>query len=393
MHIKDVLEEHFPRLKSQNGAFELRKATFGGVGSRPLTAFSSTSRGYSVTGLKEEAKSSTVYVVPLNCHISTEPLKEEDLQDSSDVEFVICNACRRKIPLLTFKDHKDLCQIVINVDDTKEIHEMNPIERLKEMFPDKPDNVLEEALEQRDGDLNNTVADIISEEPCSHDDEDPVVLEYPSIISQDNDHRCTPEASLSLIQRRISGEEFKLKVDEEDVFADALTLYKDGDFDPCKPYFVRFNGQPGIDQGGVMKQYFAGIFTQMVTGADGLKPIFEGEPGYLLPVYDSSLISSKMMEYTGKIFAHGIAMASTGPRLFSKVIFNYLCTGELDYTLVSLNDATSKTRHFVQELENLDSNEISGELVEVCEEAGITISITPENKAMISEQLVIHDIC
>jgi len=96
-------------LKSQNGAFQLFKAACGGVGSRILMALSSSSSGYTVAGLKEEVKSSTIYIVPLNSKISTEPMQINDLVNE-DVEVVVCSSCNNEIPLLVFRNHKKECQ-------------------------------------------------------------------------------------------------------------------------------------------------------------------------------------------------------------------------------------------------------------------------------------------
>lgn len=58
-HLKSTLEEHFPKLKSQNGAFELLRADRGG-NSRPLIAIHMSSTGYTIKQLKEVVPGGTV---------------------------------------------------------------------------------------------------------------------------------------------------------------------------------------------------------------------------------------------------------------------------------------------------------------------------------------------
>lgn len=156
--------------------------------------------------------------------------------------------------------------------------------------------------------------------------------------------------SLTMLQDKVKGDSVKVKVDEEDCLLDALGIYKKPTFDPTSPLTIRFKGQPAVDTGGVLKQFFSCLFQQMITGVDGLEALFEGEQGHFLPIYNSSIISSNIMEYVGKMIAHGIVLANTGPQFFSRVIYNYLCSGEFDCTLVTLEDTTAKTRYYIQEV-------------------------------------------
>ena len=52
----------------------------------------------------------------------------------------------------------------------------------------------------------------------------------------------------------------RLKVDKEDVAIDLLQYYKSKEFDPKIPISVRFQGQPGVDSGGLLRQAFTSAF-------------------------------------------------------------------------------------------------------------------------------------
>lgn len=66
------------------------------------------------------------------------------------------------------------------------------------------------------------------------------------------------------LKKQLSDEKEKVKV-EDDLLNDALTYYKDSDFDPKKKLRIVFKNQPAADTGGVLRQFF----TQL------LKEIFE----------------------------------------------------------------------------------------------------------------------
>ena len=50
-----------------------------------------------------------------------------------------------------------------------------------------------------------------------------------------------------------------MKVDTEDLFNNALSYYKDCDFDPKKPTRIQYRGQPAADTGEVLRQFFADL--------------------------------------------------------------------------------------------------------------------------------------
>jgi len=70
----------------------------------------------------------------------------------------------------------------------------------------------------------------------------------------------TTEGSLNSLQRKITGEAEKLKVEEEDCLVDALALYKSSNFDPRVPLKIRFKTQPAVDTGGVLKHFFTCVY-------------------------------------------------------------------------------------------------------------------------------------
>lgn len=72
------------------------------------------------------------------------------------------------------------------------------------------------------------------------------------------------QAIIEDLKKELSDEKEKVKV-EDDLLNDALTYYKDSDFDPKKKLRIVFKNQPAPDTGGVLRQFF----TQL------LKEIFE----------------------------------------------------------------------------------------------------------------------
>ena len=70
--VKQVLESEYPKLKSEDGAFELLRAE-GGGSNRPLCLIPIPPIGYSITYIKEMVGPSTlIYIRPIKSRISIE---------------------------------------------------------------------------------------------------------------------------------------------------------------------------------------------------------------------------------------------------------------------------------------------------------------------------------
>lgn len=106
-HIKTVLEKEYPKLKSQNGAFEFLRAERGGA-SRPLFPIPFSANGYSLPYLRDCIGSGMVYIRPLQSVLSTDPLQEAS---NSGVQSVttMCVNCSQKVPINGIRQHIGLC--------------------------------------------------------------------------------------------------------------------------------------------------------------------------------------------------------------------------------------------------------------------------------------------
>ncbi len=77
--------------------------------------------------------------------------------------------------------------------------------------------------------------------------------EVAEVIMSENPHLTI----LSALQRKtLETEEYKVKIDEEDLIAHVIALYKIKKFRLKQPIQVTFSGQPAVDAGGIRRQLF-----------------------------------------------------------------------------------------------------------------------------------------
>ena len=67
-----------------------------------------------------------------------------------------------------------------------------------------------------------------------------------------------------LQQQKMNSIPIKLKVDEDDLFDDALMLYKAIAFDPMRPLHISLLNQSAFDTGGIRRQFFTDVLDQFV---------------------------------------------------------------------------------------------------------------------------------
>ena len=135
---------------------------------------------------------------------------------------------------------------------------------------------------------------------------------------------------LDRLASKLSGELLRVKVDEDNLLMQALSIYKDPKFDPTRPLTITFENQPAVDIGGPKREFYTQLFHGIVTSDGSVVPLmFEGAEGRLMPSYNSSVVYTGMMKIMGKIIAHSIVQCGVGFPYLSPVCYWYLITGDV----------------------------------------------------------------
>lgn len=127
----------------------------------------------------------------------------------------------------------------------------------------------------------------------------------------------------------------KLEVDQNDILGEAIAYYKSSKFDASCPLRIIFIGQPAVDTGGVLRQFFTEVFEKLVNGE--LIELFEGDTTRKLPSYRPQAILSGMLEMTGKMIAHSIVQNGPGFPYLATPCYYYLVTGDVTCAMAYCN--------------------------------------------------------
>lgn len=140
---------------------------------------------------------------------------------------------------------------------------------------------------------------------------------------------------LEKLTKKITGPPKRITVDQSDILAEILPLYKGPEFDPSQPVRVVFKDQPAVDSGGPRKEMYSLVYEKLASST--VYKLFEGQAGCLMPFYNASNVFSGMMKTLGKMIAHSIVQCGIGLPVFSPVCYWYLISGNVSKALAYAN--------------------------------------------------------
>ena len=125
----------------------------------------------------------------------------------------------------------------------------------------------------------------------------------------------------------VTGPLYKLRVEEEDILADAVAFYKSPTFDPARPLRVSFNDQPAIDTRRVLRAFFSAVKEKFVEGKQF--SIFEGPHQRSLFRFDQSCLAAGIPEILGKMVAQSLVHSCGGFAYLAPAHYYYIATADI----------------------------------------------------------------
>ena len=94
-------------------------------------------------------------------------------------------------------------------------------------------------------------------------------------------NKMADELSLSVYEKLslpLQGKQkIRLNINEDYILEDCMAYYKNPAFDPTVPIRIVFEGQPGIDAGGLFRHFYTAVFEEMIDARSSYC-LFEGNP-------------------------------------------------------------------------------------------------------------------
>jgi hypothetical protein len=171
----------------------------------------------------------------------------------------------------------------------------------------------------------------------SHEDnsDDPELVQQ---LDEPLSHRFfyDDEDGLQSLQNFISkavnpfGQELDMCLDRnKDILEQAVRKYKHPSFDTTRPLNVAFQDEPGVDAGGVTREYFS-LLMQRLENQTGSLKLFEGTSGHLVPMHNYDYLSGGLFVMVGKMILHAILNKCNGVAGLSRAAVAYIISGSRD---------------------------------------------------------------
>lgn len=176
--------------------------------------------------------------------------------------------------------------------------------------------------------------------PCSADSVSvPTDLEIQEILRE---HR-------SAVLRRTDGIQ-RINVRRSQLLNDSLAAFSRPTFDPSCNLKIRFIGEPAVDEGGPMREYFR-LFTKSLSMAGSL---FQVSAGGILPAHNIPALVKNTYKLCGQTLALGILHGAQSPTCFTQEVAHFLVHG------------TTLNRREEEILGAIPDADIQGKLQKVC---------------------------
>ena len=126
------------------------------------------------------------------------------------------------------------------------------------------------------------------------------------------------------------GEELDILVDRRiDLLKQVVRKYKNPSFDITKCLNVMFADEPGIDGGGLTREYFHILMESLSTPSDGELALFEGQAGHLIPSHNYDFVSGGLFVLVGKMILYVILNKCKGIPGIAPAVVSYLVSGNV----------------------------------------------------------------
>ena len=128
----------------------------------------------------------------------------------------------------------------------------------------------------------------------------------------------------SVVLRRADATQ-RINVRRSQLLNDSLAAFSRATFDPTCRLKIRFIGEPAVDEGGPMREYFR-LFTQSLSMASSL---FQVSAGGLLPVHNIPALGKNTYKLCGQTLAVGIIHGAQSPVCFTPETAQFLVHGTI----------------------------------------------------------------
>lgn len=234
---------------------------------------------------------------------------------------------------------------------------------------------------------------------------DKELAESPFIISATSTSP-TPKPQFSTLSELLQDHKLSLKLVEgnvkritvkrEEFWKESIVTFKNPEFDYTATPRIAFEGEPGVDAGGLRREYGALLCQAIFSSTANL---FEGPQDRKLPIYSIDGIQSRLFQLAGSMVAYLIIHLDASIPCLSPTVYKYIETGSISPEFCSIDDVVDlEVRELIEKVNAATSDD---DILQIQNDheflgnalvtAGWLQPLTMKNKDLAMQALIVHD--
>ena len=114
----------------------------------------------------------------------------------------------------------------------------------------------------------------------------------------------------------------RLTISRNSIFEDSLAYFKTRKFDYTARIKVTFEGEPAVDGGGVVREFFTILTRQLLSSSSHVR-LFEGRHSHFLPLHNTDALRSNLFKVAARMVTASIIHGGPGFPVFPRVVYLY----------------------------------------------------------------------
>ena len=138
--------------------------------------------------------------------------------------------------------------------------------------------------------------------------------------------------------------------DDEEMVGAALSYYKHDRFNKAAYVRISMKHQPGIDTGGIRRQFFSVVFSDIALSRS--VQVFDGPINQLRPSFRASNLSSGLISTIGTMIGHSFLMDGYAFPYLSECCYYYIaCYSDKALTCITIDDIGEQVKQLVEQVQ------------------------------------------
>ena len=114
----------------------------------------------------------------------------------------------------------------------------------------------------------------------------------------------------------------RLFINRSSVFEDSVAYFKQREFDFSTPIKITFEGEPAVDGGGPVREFFTILMRELLSTSLTVR-LFEGKDHCFIPIHNTDALRSNLFKVAGKMVTASVCHGGPGLPIFPKAVYSY----------------------------------------------------------------------